>query len=63
MTADLTAGSGSLGLSDEHQEKTMRPCPVCLGRGQLFGTACRVCNGTGELRDDPPPKKKPTSPG
>ena len=27
-----------------------RPCPVCLGRGQVPSQACPTCNGTGEVR-------------
>jgi molecular chaperone DnaJ len=27
-----------------------RPCPVCLGRGQVPTEACPTCNGTGEVR-------------
>jgi len=27
-----------------------RPCPVCLGRGQVPTDRCRTCNGTGEVR-------------
>ena len=27
-----------------------RPCPVCLGRGQVPSERCPVCNGAGELR-------------
>jgi molecular chaperone DnaJ len=27
-----------------------RPCPVCLGRGQVPSQVCPTCNGTGEVR-------------
>src|SRR5687768_8044438 len=27
-----------------------RPCPVCLGRGQVPSQRCPTCNGTGEIR-------------
>ena len=27
-----------------------RPCPVCLGRGQVPGEPCPTCNGAGDLR-------------
>ena len=27
-----------------------RPCPVCLGRGQVPSQRCQTCNGTGEIR-------------
>ena len=27
-----------------------RPCPVCLGRGQVPSQRCPTCNGTGEVR-------------
>ncbi len=27
-----------------------RPCPVCLGRGQVPSERCQTCNGAGELR-------------
>ncbi len=27
-----------------------RPCPVCLGRGQVPTERCPTCNGTGEIR-------------
>lgn len=27
-----------------------RPCPVCLGRGQVPSEVCPTCNGTGEVR-------------
>ncbi len=27
-----------------------RPCPVCLGRGQIPAERCKTCNGTGEVR-------------
>jgi len=27
-----------------------RPCPVCLGRGQVPTEPCRTCHGTGEVR-------------
>jgi len=28
-----------------------RPCPRCLGRGQIPTDPCRVCGGTGEVRE------------
>jgi molecular chaperone DnaJ len=27
-----------------------RPCPVCLGRGQVPSQPCPTCNGAGEVR-------------
>lgn len=29
-----------------------RPCPNCLGRGQVPATPCTVCNGTGQVRQN-----------
>lgn len=28
-----------------------RPCPACLGRGQIPSVRCSACNGTGQVRD------------
>jgi molecular chaperone DnaJ len=28
-----------------------RPCPACLGRGQVPSARCSACNGTGQVRD------------
>ncbi|MEJ2678333.1 MAG: molecular chaperone DnaJ [Gemmatimonadota bacterium] len=29
-----------------------RPCPACLGRGQVPATPCTACGGTGQVRQD-----------
>jgi molecular chaperone DnaJ len=29
-----------------------RPCPACLGRGQLPGVPCSACNGSGQVREE-----------
>src|SRR5262245_38410818 len=40
----ITFGQGSFAVS--------RPCPVCLGRGQVPSDPCPVCNGTGQVREN-----------
>jgi molecular chaperone DnaJ len=39
----VTFGQGGFAVS--------RPCPVCLGRGQVPTDACRVCRGTGQVTE------------
>jgi molecular chaperone DnaJ len=38
----VTIGQGGFGVS--------RPCPTCLGRGQIINNPCDSCQGTGEVR-------------
>jgi molecular chaperone DnaJ len=39
----ITFGQGSFAVS--------RPCPACLGRGQVPTEPCKTCNGTGQIRE------------
>ena len=39
----ITFGQGGFAVS--------RPCPACLGRGQVPVEPCKNCNGTGQLRE------------
>jgi molecular chaperone DnaJ len=39
----ITFGQGGFAVS--------RPCPACLGRGQVPTDPCKTCNGTGQLRE------------
>src|SRR5262245_39863017 len=39
----ITFGQGSFAVS--------RPCPACLGRGQVPTEPCRTCNGSGQVRE------------
>jgi molecular chaperone DnaJ len=39
----ITFGQGSFAVS--------RPCPACLGRGQVPTDPCKTCNGTGQVRE------------
>jgi len=40
-TGNVTFSQGSFAIS--------RPCPRCLGRGQIIGNPCRKCSGKGKL--------------
>jgi molecular chaperone DnaJ len=40
----VTFGQGGFAVS--------RPCPACLGRGQLPTVRCSACNGAGQLREE-----------
>ncbi len=42
-TGSITFGQGSFAVS--------RPCPACLGRGQVPTEPCKTCNGTGQVRE------------
>jgi molecular chaperone DnaJ len=39
----ITFGQGSFAVS--------RPCPACLGRGQVPTEPCKTCNGSGQIRE------------
>ncbi|HEX6309707.1 MAG TPA: molecular chaperone DnaJ [Longimicrobiales bacterium] len=39
----VTFGQGGFAVS--------RPCPACLGRGQVPSERCSACNGTGQVRE------------
>jgi molecular chaperone DnaJ len=39
----ITFGQGGFAVS--------RPCPACLGRGQVPTDPCKTCNGTGQIRE------------
>jgi molecular chaperone DnaJ len=39
----VTFGQGGFAVS--------RPCPACLGRGQIPSARCSACGGTGQVRD------------
>lgn len=39
----VTFGQGGFAVS--------RPCPACLGRGQIPTARCSACNGTGQVRE------------
>lgn len=43
-------GSGSISFG-QGGFAVSRPCPACLGRGQVPTEACPVCAGTGQLRE------------
>ena len=43
-------GSGTISFGQGGFAVT-RPCPNCLGRGQIPQTPCTVCNGTGTVRE------------
>jgi molecular chaperone DnaJ len=40
-TGTVTFGQGGFAVS--------RPCPACLGRGQIPGVRCSACGGTGQI--------------
>jgi molecular chaperone DnaJ len=42
-TGTVQFGQGGFAVS--------RPCPACLGRGQLPAVPCSACNGTGQVRE------------
>src|SRR5688572_7344936 len=43
-TGTVTFGQGGFAVS--------RPCPACLGRGQIPSQRCSACGGTGQVRED-----------
>jgi molecular chaperone DnaJ len=42
-SGSITFGQGGFAVS--------RPCPACLGRGQVPTEPCKSCNGTGQIRE------------
>jgi molecular chaperone DnaJ len=42
-SGNITFGQGGFAVS--------RPCPACLGRGQIPSERCSACNGTGHVRE------------
>lgn len=42
-SGNVTFGQGGFAVS--------RPCPACLGRGQIPSARCSACNGTGQVRE------------
>jgi len=40
----ITFGQGGFAVS--------RPCPACLGRGQIPSIRCSACNGSGQVREE-----------
>jgi molecular chaperone DnaJ len=42
-SGNVTFGQGGFAVS--------RPCPACLGRGQLPSERCSACNGSGQVRE------------
>ena len=48
-TCTECAGRGTISFGQGGFAVT-RPCPVCLGRGQVPSQRCPTCNGTGEIR-------------
>jgi molecular chaperone DnaJ len=42
-TGTVTFGQGGFAVS--------RPCPACLGRGQIPSARCSACGGTGQVRE------------
>jgi molecular chaperone DnaJ len=43
-SGSVTFGQGGFAVS--------RPCPACLGRGQIPSTPCSACGGAGQVRTD-----------
>jgi molecular chaperone DnaJ len=43
-TGTVTFGQGGFAVS--------RPCPACLGRGQIPSQRCTACGGSGQVRED-----------
>jgi molecular chaperone DnaJ len=43
-TGNVTFGQGGFAVS--------RPCPACLGRGQLPSERCSACNGSGQVAEN-----------
>lgn len=43
-SGNVTFGQGGFAVS--------RPCPACLGRGQIPSERCSACGGTGQLREN-----------
>lgn len=49
-TCPECGGSGSISFG-QGGFAVSRPCPVCLGRGQVPTQPCTVCSGTGQVRE------------
>lgn len=49
-TCPECGGSGSISFG-QGGFAVSRPCPVCLGRGQVPTQPCTVCGGTGQVRE------------
>ena len=49
MTCSECGGRGTISFG-QGGFAVQRPCPVCLGRGQVPTERCPTCNGTGEVR-------------
>ena len=50
QTCTECGGSGTISFGQGGFAVT-RPCPNCLGRGQVPATPCPVCHGTGQVRE------------
>jgi molecular chaperone DnaJ len=50
QTCTECGGSGTISFGQGGFAVT-RPCPNCLGRGQVPTTPCSVCHGTGQVRE------------
>ena len=50
QTCNECGGSGTISFGQGGFAVT-RPCPNCLGRGQIPATPCPVCQGTGQVRE------------
>ncbi|HEX6693842.1 MAG TPA: molecular chaperone DnaJ [Longimicrobiales bacterium] len=51
QTCPECKGSGSVQFG-QGGFAVSRPCPACLGRGQIPTVRCAACNGTGQRRED-----------
>ena len=49
QTCPECGGSGAISFG-QGGFAVQRPCPACLGRGQVPSERCPACNGTGEVR-------------
>ena len=49
VTCSECSGRGTISFG-QGGFAVQRPCPVCLGRGQVPTERCPTCNGTGEVR-------------
>lgn len=49
-TCPECAGKGTISFG-QGGFAVSRPCPNCLGRGQVPTDPCRICNGTGQVRE------------
>ena len=49
QTCPECGGSGAISFG-QGGFAVQRPCPACLGRGQIPSERCPACNGTGEVR-------------